>query len=89
MERKGQSLLYKKITWQTYLSAAVIFVTGILLIVRACYGMDTTDETFYLATARRFSDWDLLFKHDWNTAQVMGLVLLPLYRFYVFWNGSS
>ncbi|MEZ3503236.1 MAG: hypothetical protein K1W25_07275 [Lachnospiraceae bacterium] len=89
MERKGQSLLYKKITWQTYLSAAVIFVTGILLIVRACYGMDTTDETFYLATARRFSDGDLLFKHDWNTAQVMGLVLLPLYRFYVFWNGSS
>lgn len=66
-----------------------IIALGILMIIRAQYGMDTTDETFYLATAKRFSDGDMLIKDDWNTGQVFGFLLLPLYRGYICVNGSN
>lgn len=66
-----------------------IAVLGFLMIIRAHYGMDTTDETFYLATAKRFSDGDMLIKDDWNTGQIFGFLLLPLYRGYVFQHGSN
>ncbi len=75
--------------WAAIMSWGLLAVMGFLLLLRTRYGMDTTDETFYLATARRFYDGDFLFKHDWNTAQVMGLVLLPVYRAYVLVHGSS
>ena len=39
--------------WAVYLVFAVV---AIGLIIRAQYGMDLTDETFYLATAKRFSE---------------------------------
>ena len=50
--------------WAVYLVFAVV---AIGLIIRAHYGMDLTDETFYLATAKRFSEGDLAIKYDWNT----------------------
>lgn len=87
--RGKRNILCERMNWQESLSVLVILLMGMMLVVRAHYGMDTTDETFYLATAKRFSDGDLLFKNDWNTAQIMGLVLMPLYRFYIFWHGSS
>lgn len=71
------------------LSWLVLIFMGILLLVRAHYGMDTTDETFYLSTAKRFSDGDYLLKHDWNTGQLFGFLLLPVYRGYLFLHGSN
>lgn len=69
--------------------SAAILVMGAILIYRAFYGMDTTDETFYLATARRFYDGDLLFRDDWNSGQLFGLLMLPFYRAYVFFHGNN
>ncbi len=74
-----------KIIW----FAAAMLVIGGILICRAFYGMDTTDETFYLATARRFYDGDLLFRDDWNSGQLFGLLMLPFYRAYVFFHGNN
>lgn len=48
-----------------------------------------TDETFYLATAKRFSEGDLAIKYDWNTAQIFGLLLVPVYRIYTGITGSN
>ena len=66
-----------------------MLVMGGVLIFRAFYGMDTTDETFYLATARRFYDGDMLFRDDWNTGQLFGLLMLPFYRVYIFFHGNN
>lgn len=87
--RRNRNFLCKRVNRKTCLSVTAILVMGLLLMIRAHYGMDTTDETFYLATAKRFCEGDLLFKNDWNTAQIMGLVLAPLYRFYVLMHGSN
>ena len=72
--------------WAVYLVFAVV---AIGLIIRAHYGMDLTDETFYLATAKRFSEGDLAIKYDWNTAQRFGLLLVPVYRIYTVITGSN
>lgn len=72
--------------WAVYLVFAVV---AIGLIIRAHYGMDLTDETFYLATAKRFSEGDLAIKYDWNTAQIFGLLLVPVYRIYTGITGSN
>lgn len=87
--RRKWNILREGMNGQELLAIGAILLMGMLLIVRAHYGMDTTDETFYLATAKRFCDGDLLFKNDWNTAQIMGLLLTPLYRGYVFVHGSN
>ena len=78
-----------KRNYHIFVFGAVIFVMGCILACRAFYGMDVTDETFYLSTAKRFSDGDMLLRDDWNTGQVFGLILLPLYRVYVSVTGSS
>ena len=73
-----------------WIAAGTAFIIiGILLIYRAFYGMDTTDETFYLATAKRFYEGDLLFQNDWNTGQIFGLVMMPFYYFYLMVTGSN
>ena len=73
-----------------WIAAGTAFIViGILLIYRAFYGMDTTDETFYLATAKRFYEGDLLFQNDWNTGQIFGLVMMPFYYFYLMVTGSN
>ena len=73
-----------------WIAAGTAFIIiGILLIYRAFYGMDTTDETFYLAMAKRFYEGDLLFQNDWNTGQIFGLVMMPFYYFYLMVTGSN
>lgn len=71
------------------IAAFIMLFLGLLLICRAFYGMDITDETFYVAAAKRFYDGDMLFKDDWNRGQLFGLIMLPLYRVYVFFYGSN
>lgn len=69
--------------------ASAMLVIGGIMICRAFYGMDITDETFYLSTARRFYDGDMLFRDDWNSGQLFGLLMLPFYRAYVFFYGNN
>ena len=67
----------------------VLGIMAVLLIIRAHYGMDVTDETLYLSIAKRFADGDMLFRDEWNTCQLFSLLMLPLYKGYVWIHGSS
>lgn len=67
----------------------VLGIMAVLLIIRAHYGMDVTDETLYLSIAKRFADGDMLFRDEWNTCQLFSLLMLPLYNGYVWIHGSS
>ena len=42
------------------LGMIVLGVVAVLLIIRAHYGMDVTDETMYLSIAKRFAEGDSL-----------------------------
>lgn len=78
-----------KKNYQMIVFTSVFLLLGIVLICRAFYGMDTTDETFYFATTKRFYNGDMLFKDDWNRGQVFGLILLPLYKAYICVFGNT
>ena len=67
----------------------VLGIMAVLLIIRAHYGMDATDETLYLSIAKRFSEGDLLFRDEWNTCQLFGLLLVPFYKGYVLIHGNN
>lgn len=75
--------------YQMIILFLIMVCAGAVLIYRAFRGLDITDETFYLATARRFYDGDMLFKYDWNTGQIFGLLMLPFYRMYIFFHGNA
>ena len=76
----------QKGTWEGII---ILFVLAVILFYRAGYGMDISDETFYLSMAKRFSQGSLLFRDDWNTSQLYGLILVPFYRIYSCLNGSN
>lgn len=80
---------FVKQNYQILIFISIMFVLACILICRAFYGMDITDETFYLSTAKRFSNGDMFLRDDWNTGQLFGLLLMPLYRVYVFMVGNS
>lgn len=79
----------RKLDYQKVIICLFFMMTGSLLIYRAFHGMDITDETFYLATAKRFCNGDMLFKDDWNSGQLFGLILVPFYKIYVGIKGNS
>ena len=81
--------IFLKKEMNSLLAICVFAAVSAVLVYRAFHGIDTTDETFYFATAKRFCDGDMLFKDDWNRGQVYGLLMVPFYRAYVFFNGSN
>ena len=60
----------------------VICFMGLLLCFRSQYGVDFTDESHYLALAKRFSQGDRPFREEWFPAQVIGILLLPFFNIY-------
>lgn len=60
---------------------AIVFV-GMLLCLRARYGVDLSDESYYLAEAERFFQGDRPFREEWFPAQLIGVLLFPVYSAY-------
>ncbi len=74
---------------QMLIMMAAMLLIGVTLLYRALHGLELTDEAYYLATAKRFYDGDMLFRDDWNRGQIFGLLMEPFYRMYVFFSGSN
>lgn len=72
----------------TYLLIAGICLIGFLLCIRVHFGLDLSDETHYLALAKRFAQGDRPFREEWFPAQIIGILLLPFYRLYNKLNGG-
>lgn len=72
-----------------YIPVILIVISMIILLIRSTYSFCWSDETFYLATTKRFYDGDSIFYHEWFPTQLSSLLLLPLYSLYVGIVGSS
>ena len=71
-----------KISYKDYVFAAFFAAACALVIWRAFYGLDWTDESYYLAVTKRFFQGDRPFREEWFTTQLIGVLLLPLYSLY-------
>ncbi|MCI9007020.1 MAG: hypothetical protein HFI13_02780 [Lachnospiraceae bacterium] len=72
---RGQRLIW--------LFFALLCLGGCLLCIRVHLGLDFSDETHYLALAKRFSQGDRPFREEWFPAQIVGILLLPFYHTYI------
>lgn len=68
--------------------SAIVFI-GMLLCLRARYGVELTDESYYLAEAGRFFQGDRPFREEWFPAQLIGVLLLPAYSVYCMVHGDT
>lgn len=71
-----------KANWKERLPYAVLGIGCILMVIRAFYGLDIADESFYLAAAKRFAGGARPLREEWFTTQLIGVLLLPLYSLY-------
>ncbi|MBS6396179.1 MAG: hypothetical protein KH452_03350 [Clostridiales bacterium] len=67
----------------------IILAASLLMMGRAFYGFDLTDESFYLAVTKRFAEGNLPFREEWFPTQLIGVLLLPLYSLYCWIHGSQ
>lgn len=67
----------------------ILTLCCITLLFRAMYGFDFTDESYYLAETKRFFQGDRPFREEWFTTQIIGILLLPVYKAYYLITGSS
>ena len=82
MEREKYEFTWK----QAYIVLGVLFLC---LLVRTFWGIESTDETFYFALAKRFWQGDRLMNDEWFPAQMIGILLLPFFKLYVIIKGSA
>lgn len=78
----------RKWNWKNGLPYAVLGLGCLCMVVRAFFGVDIADESFYLAAAKRFASGARPFREEWFTTQLIGVLLLPLYSLYVRICGS-
>lgn len=72
------------------LAAALALLGAVgFLLAKAPYGFGYYDESFYLATARRFAQGDALVAQEWNLAQFFAIFTAPAAALYERLTGST
>lgn len=73
----------------------VVIALGIVLAVlfltwrRLFFGVDFTDEAFYIALPYRFALGDIPIKDEQNIAQFAGVLLIPFMRLFLYFQGNT
>lgn len=77
------------------MSFEVVIALGVALAVlfltwrRLFFGVDFTDEAFYIALPYRFSLGDIPIKDEQNIAQFAGVLLMPFTRIFLYFQGNT
>lgn len=79
----------KKIRVADYNFLFLYMVACILILWRAFYGLDWSDESYYIAVTERFFQGDHPFREEWFPTQLIGILLLPVYSLYRFIFGGN
>lgn len=86
----GSSIGKSDITTESFIVLLFSLLVVALIFHRIHYGVDFTDESFYVALAYRFATGDQPFVDEYNLAQVSGALLSPfISAFLAFNNGQS
>lgn len=79
----------RKVSFNWMVSYILLGSLMAVLLLRAFWGADLTDESFYFALAKRFAQGDQLLVDEWFPTQLIGVLLLPLYKIYIALNGTQ
>ncbi len=71
-----------KKNWIDKICYVILFSLFIILGVRAFYGFDSTDESFYIASVNRLYLGDMLLRDEWHYGTLFTVLLLPVHWLY-------
>jgi hypothetical protein len=79
----------KVLNKQDIVAAVVIGICVVFFLLRAPFGFNLDDESWYTTFAHRVFLGDSLFTHDWNVAQLIGFILYLPVRLFISITGST
>lgn len=73
------------------LYGVIFLMVNIVLVFKCCFAGNISlyDETFYIATAQRFLNGDILLVNDWHPAQMASVPLIPFLYIWRVINGNN
>ncbi len=75
--------------YQTFIALTVIFISAILLLRSAFYGIATPDESFYLTIPYRLIRGDALIVDEWHASQFSAALLYLPMKLFLLITGST
>ncbi|HWW04945.1 hypothetical protein [Collimonas sp.] len=76
-------------TFEIAVAMGVVLAVLFLTWRRLFYGVDFTDEAFYIALPYRFSLGDIPLKDEQNLAQLAGVLVMPFTRIFLYFQGNT
>ena len=67
----------------------LLSLSGLILLLRACFGFCWSDESFYYSIAYRFLQGDVPFLEEWYPTQLNSIFLLPFVALFRLITGSN
>ena len=77
------------IIFEVAIALGVVLVVLFLTWRRLFFGVDFTDEAFYIALPYRFSLGDIPLKDEQNLAQLAGVLVMPFMRLFLYFQGNT
>ncbi len=76
-------------TFEVAIALSVVLAVLLVTWHRLFFGVDFTDEAFYLALSYRFALGDIPIKDEQNLAQFAGVLAMPFIRLFLYFKGST
>lgn len=69
--------------------AVLLCLLTVVQVLRARYGLDRADESFYPTLPLRFLQGDVPVFHEWNLSQLFGILMVPIMWLYRLFGGTG
>ena len=76
-------------TFEAVIALGIVLAVLFLTWRRLFFGVDFTDEAFYIALPYRFALGDIPIKDEQNLAQLAGVLLMPFMRLFLYYQGNT
>ena len=76
-------------TFESVIALGIVLAVLFLTWRRLFFGVDFTDEAFYIALPYRFSLGDIPLKDEQNLAQLAGVLVMPFMRLFLYFQGNT
>ena len=86
---QSNDLSKRRIRTEDIVFAVLLALLTVLQLLRAPYGLDRADESYYLTVPYRFLQGDIPLVHEWNLGQLSGLLLTPVMWVYRLFGGTG
>ncbi len=82
-------MIERHLTFKNIFIIAIFFIIALLSYIRIYFGINFTDESYYIALPYRFILGNVPLKDEYSICQFGGIILYPFYYIYLLINHST